>query len=76
MASALSKTFTVSLHEGLETVHRAARRVICSTDFLKAAKLSAGDVIAIAGGSDLTPVKVKHPYTSNTAPRLTCPSSP
>ncbi|KAF7422262.1 AAA+-type ATPase [Pleurotus ostreatus] len=58
MASALSKTFTVSLHEGLETVHRAARRVICSTDFLKAAKLSAGDVIAIAGGSDLTPVKV------------------
>ncbi|KDQ26062.1 hypothetical protein PLEOSDRAFT_1044531, partial [Pleurotus ostreatus PC15] len=37
---------------------RAARRVICSTDFLKAAKLSAGDVIAIAGGSDLTPVKV------------------
>ncbi|KAF9490589.1 AAA family ATPase [Pleurotus eryngii] len=58
MASALSQTFTVSLHEGLETVHRAARRVICNTDFLKAAKLSAGDVIAIAGGSDLTPEKV------------------
>ncbi|KAF4580724.1 AAA+-type ATPase [Pleurotus pulmonarius] len=58
MASALTKSFTVSLHEGLETVHRAARRVICNTEFLKAAKLSAGDVIAIAGGSDLTPEKV------------------
>lgn len=76
MASVLTKSFTVNLHEDLETVHRAARRVICTTDFLKAAKLSAGDVIAIAGGSDLTPEKVKHTYTSNTAPRLMCPSSP
>ncbi|KAF9473994.1 AAA-domain-containing protein [Pholiota conissans] len=52
MASILSKTFKIELHEGSENIPRAARRLIFNSDFLKAAKLCTGDIVAISSGDN------------------------
>ncbi|KAH9480068.1 ATPase family gene 2 protein [Psilocybe cubensis] len=52
MSTLLSKTFNVEVTEGIEYVPRAARRVIFNSDFLKAAKLCTGDIIAICKADD------------------------
>ncbi|KAF8148250.1 AAA family ATPase [Crassisporium funariophilum] len=50
MATVMSKTFTIELSEGSEIIPRAARRLIFNSDFLKAAKLCTGDIVALTGG--------------------------
>ncbi|KIM36568.1 hypothetical protein M413DRAFT_449106 [Hebeloma cylindrosporum] len=44
----MSRTFTVQLNDNSEHIPRAARRVIFNPDFLKAAKLCTGDVVALS----------------------------
>lgn len=51
-----SKHFTVAFNESLDGVPRAARRLLFSADVLKAAKLCAGDVVALSNGD--APYKV------------------
>ncbi|KDR77600.1 hypothetical protein GALMADRAFT_245748 [Galerina marginata CBS 339.88] len=48
MASVMSKTFKVEVNEGSEYIPRAGRRLIFNADFLKAAKLCTGDVVALS----------------------------
>jgi hypothetical protein len=43
-----SKQFTVGFSESLDGVPRAARRLIFNADVLKAAKVCAGDVVALS----------------------------
>lgn len=61
MALLMAKTFKIEVHEGAENIPRAARRLIFNSDFLKAAKLCTGDIVAITGkdaGSASEPNKV------------------
>jgi AAA family ATPase len=44
----MSRTFAVQLNEDSEHIPRAARRVIFNSDFLKAAKLCTGDIVALS----------------------------
>jgi len=46
------RTFTVELNDNSEHIPRAARRVIFNHDFLKAAKLCTGDVVALSSGEN------------------------
>lgn len=48
----MSRTFTVQLNDNSEHIPRAARRVIFNPDFLKAAKLCTGDVVALSSGEN------------------------
>ncbi|KAF8959182.1 P-loop containing nucleoside triphosphate hydrolase protein [Flammula alnicola] len=52
MASIMSKTFKVEVHEGSENIPRAARRLIFNSDFLKTAKLCTGDIVALSSGDN------------------------
>jgi len=48
----MSRTFTVQLNDNSEHIPRAARRVIFNSDFLKAAKLCTGDVVALSSAEN------------------------
>lgn len=48
----MSRTFTVQLNDNSEHIPRAARRVIFNPDFLKAAKLCTGDVVALSSAEN------------------------
>ncbi|PPR06044.1 hypothetical protein CVT26_007490 [Gymnopilus dilepis] len=48
MTSLLSKTFKVEVNADSDYAPRAARRVILNSDFLKAAKLCTGDLVALS----------------------------
>ncbi|KAF8187739.1 AAA family ATPase [Pholiota molesta] len=52
MASLMSKTFKIELHEGSENIPRAARRLIFNSDFLKSAKLCTGDIVALSSADN------------------------
>ena len=48
MSSLLSQKFVVRLADSSESIPRASRRLIINTNIVKAAKLCAGDVIALS----------------------------
>ena len=53
----MSKTFKITVHDGAENTPRSARRLVFNAEFLKAARLCTGDIIAISG-IEQGPVKV------------------
>jgi len=53
-----SKRFVVEVVDSSETTARASRRLIVNADIVKAAKLFAGDVIALSDYDDAKDVKV------------------
>ncbi|KAL0960482.1 hypothetical protein HGRIS_005523 [Hohenbuehelia grisea] len=57
MASISSRSFAVGLSDEFESP-RAARRIICNAEVLKACKLCAGDVVAIASGDKTSTKKL------------------
>lgn len=53
----MSKTFKITVHDGAENTPRSARRLVFNAEFLKAARLCTGDIIAISG-VEQGPIKV------------------
>ncbi|KJA16309.1 hypothetical protein HYPSUDRAFT_47520 [Hypholoma sublateritium FD-334 SS-4] len=52
----MSKTFKIALHDGAENIPRSARRLVLNADFLKAARLCTGDIVAISS-AEQGPIK-------------------
>jgi AAA family ATPase len=59
MASLCSKKFVVQLADSSEYTARASRRLIVNSDILKAAKLYAGDIIALSNSDNAKDVTVR-----------------
>jgi len=53
-----SGEFTVGLASDSDVKSRAARRVICNADVLKAAKIFAGDIVALSDACETATIKV------------------
>jgi AAA family ATPase len=58
MASVWSKTFVVQVADPSEYTARASRRLIINADIVKAAKLCAGDIIALSNHDNVKDAKV------------------
>lgn len=54
----MSKTFKIALHDGAENIPRSARRLVFNADFLKAARLCTGDIVALSS-AEQGPIKVR-----------------
>lgn len=55
-----SKKFVTQLTDSYESIPRAARRIIINADVVKAAKLCAGDVIALSSSDKIEGTNVSN----------------